>query len=57
MVLDTRNKNMYGLGVGISIVFQIFRNFLFLRGGLAPGAIPVVLHILPVTQGTKTYLV
>jgi hypothetical protein len=27
---DTRNKNIYGLGVGISIVFEIFSNFQFL---------------------------
>jgi hypothetical protein len=24
MLLDTRNKNIYGLGVGISMVFEIF---------------------------------
>jgi hypothetical protein len=28
MFLDTRNKNIYGLGVGISIIFEIFSNFL-----------------------------
>jgi hypothetical protein len=32
MLLDTRNK----IGVGISIVFEIFRYFLFLRGGVDP---------------------
>jgi hypothetical protein len=29
MLLDTRNKNIYGLGVGISTVFEIFGHFLF----------------------------
>jgi hypothetical protein len=32
----TRKKNIYGLGVGISIVFEIFSNFPFLRGGVDP---------------------
>jgi hypothetical protein len=39
MFLDTRNKNIYGLGMGISIVFKIFSHFLFLGVGLTPGAI------------------
>jgi hypothetical protein len=29
MFLDTRNKSMYGLGVGISTVFEILGHFLF----------------------------
>jgi hypothetical protein len=29
MFLDTRNKNIYGLGEGISTVFEIAKNFLF----------------------------
>jgi hypothetical protein len=38
MFLDTRNKNMYGLGVGISTVFEIAEHFLFNggRGGTTP---------------------
>ena len=36
MFLDTRNKNMYGLGVGISRDFKIFSNFQFLGGWLDP---------------------
>jgi hypothetical protein len=32
MLLDTRKKNIYGLWVGISIVFEIFGHFLF-KGG------------------------
>jgi hypothetical protein len=48
---NTRNKNIHvhGLGVGISIVFEIFSNFPFLGVELTPGAISNVLHILPVT--------
>jgi hypothetical protein len=29
MLLDTRNKNIYGLEVGISTVFEIFGHFLY----------------------------
>jgi hypothetical protein len=29
MLLDTRNKNMYRSGVGISMVFKILRHILF----------------------------
>jgi hypothetical protein len=29
MLLDTRNKNMYGLGMGISTVFKTFGHFLY----------------------------
>jgi hypothetical protein len=29
MLLDTRNKNIYGLGVGISTVFKILGYLLF----------------------------
>jgi hypothetical protein len=29
MLLDTKTKNMYGVGVGISTVFEIFGHFLF----------------------------
>jgi hypothetical protein len=36
MLLNTRNKNIYGLGVGISTVFKIFSNFPFLGGGVDP---------------------
>jgi hypothetical protein len=36
MFLDTRNKNMYGLGVGISTVFEIAEHFLFKGGGAEP---------------------
>jgi hypothetical protein len=36
MVLETRNKNMYGLGVGISTVFENFGHFLFNGDGTTP---------------------
>jgi hypothetical protein len=32
MFFDIRNKDIYGLGVGISIVIEIFSNFPFLGG-------------------------
>jgi hypothetical protein len=32
MPLDPRNMNIYGLGVGILIVFEIFSNFPFQAG-------------------------
>jgi hypothetical protein len=32
MSLDTRIKDMYGLGIGISTVFEILGHFLF-KGG------------------------
>jgi hypothetical protein len=51
MLLGTRKKNMYGLGVGISIVYEIFSNFTFLRVELTPGVISNVFQILPVTLG------
>jgi hypothetical protein len=43
--------------VGISIVFEIFSNIPFRGEGVTPGAISNVLHILPVTQGTRIYMV
>jgi hypothetical protein len=52
MPLDTKKKYIYGIGVGISIAFEIFNNFPFLEGeGVdPPGAISIVLQIMPVTQ-------
>jgi hypothetical protein len=35
MLLDTKNKNTYGLGVAISVVFGILRHFLF-KGTVPP---------------------
>jgi hypothetical protein len=56
MFLNTRNNNIDGFGGGISVVFEIFSNFLF-RGGVTPGAISNVLHILPITKETRIYMV
>jgi hypothetical protein len=36
MFLDTKNKNRYGLGMGISKLFEIFRHFLFKGDGTTP---------------------
>jgi hypothetical protein len=45
MLLDTRNKTTYGLGVGISTVFEKFALFLF-KGG---PPFTVMIHISDVT--------
>jgi hypothetical protein len=40
MLLDIRNKNVYSLGVGISMVFKILSYFNFLGGiGVDPGVL------------------
>jgi hypothetical protein len=57
MFLGTKNKNMYGIGVGISTAFEIQPISHFWRVGLAPGAISNVMHILLVAQGTRIYMV
>jgi hypothetical protein len=57
MFLDTKNKNMYGLGVAISMGFEIQPISHFWEMRLTPGAIANVLHILPVTQGTRICMV
>jgi hypothetical protein len=36
MFLDTRNKNIFSLGVVMLIVFEIFNNFSCLGGGVDP---------------------
>jgi hypothetical protein len=57
MFLVTENKNIYGLGVGISTGFEIQQISHFWGVGLTPRAISNVLHVLPVTQGTRKYMV
>jgi hypothetical protein len=43
MLLNIRNKNVYSLGVGISMVFNIVSYFNFLGGwGLTPGAMTYI---------------
>ena len=48
---------MYGLGEGISTGFEIQQISHFWGVRLTPMAISNVLHILPVTQGTRKYMV
>jgi hypothetical protein len=36
MLLDTRNKIIYGLGVGISMVFEILIHFMFMGDRTTP---------------------
>jgi hypothetical protein len=50
---------MYGLGVDIATGFEIQPISHFWGEGLTPGAISNVLHIhvLPVTQGTRKYMI
>jgi hypothetical protein len=57
MFLDTRNKNMYGLGVGISTVSKIFSYFQFLGGGVDPRSHDLHTIGYSVTQGTRIYRV
>jgi hypothetical protein len=57
MLLNTRNKNIYGLGVGISTVFKIFSNFNFLGGGVDPRGHDLHTIGCPLTQGTRIYMV
>jgi hypothetical protein len=44
MLLDSRNKNIYGLGVGISTVFEIVGHFLYQRG---TGSLSMVTNFTP----------
>jgi hypothetical protein len=57
MLHNTRNKNIYGLGVGISIVFKIFSYFNFLGGEVDPPGHDLHTIECPSTQGTRIYMV
>jgi hypothetical protein len=57
MFLDTRNKNIYGLGVGISMVSKIFSYFPFLGDGVDPRSHDLHTIGCSVTQGTRLYRV
>jgi hypothetical protein len=57
MLLNTRNKNIYGLGVGISTVFKIFSNFPFLGGGVDPRGHDLHTIGCYLTQETRIYRV
>jgi hypothetical protein len=48
---------MYGLGVDISTGIGIQPTSHLCGVRLTPGAISYVLHILPVTQGTRIYII
>jgi hypothetical protein len=51
MLFEKVDKNMYGLGVGISTVFEIFGNFPFLRGEIdRKGHIYCIVYIACNTQ-------
>jgi hypothetical protein len=56
MLPDTRMKNIDGLGVGISIAFEIFSNFPFLWGGVDPkGHIYCISYIACNTRDKDMY--
>jgi hypothetical protein len=57
MPLNTRNKNVYGLGVGISMIFKIFSNFPFLEGGVDPKGHDVHTIGCYLTQETRIHIV
>jgi hypothetical protein len=57
MLLDIRNKNIYGLGVGISTVFEIFGHFLYQERGERITPYGYDLHTISwyLTQETRIY--
>jgi hypothetical protein len=57
MLHNTRNKNIYGLRVGISTVSKIFSYFNFLGGGVDPRGHELHTIGCPLTQGTRIYMV
>jgi hypothetical protein len=56
LLLDTRNKNIYSLGVGISTVFKIFSYFNFLGVGLISGVMTYITIGYSLTKGTRIYI-
>lgn len=58
MLLDTKNKNFCGLGVGISTVFKMFGHFLFEGDQDHPRAHGLHVHIICLlTLKTLIYMV
>jgi hypothetical protein len=53
MICNTRSKNTYSLGVGISTVFKIFSYFNFLGKGLIPGVMTYINIGCSLTEGTR----
>jgi hypothetical protein len=56
MLLDTRNKNIYSLGVGILVVFEILRHFLFKGDGTTMYCHDLHTIRCNLTQETKIYM-
>jgi hypothetical protein len=57
MQLDTRNKNTYGLGMGISMVFEILGHFLFRGDGTTMYGHDLHNIRCYLTQETRIYMV
>jgi hypothetical protein len=57
MSLKTMNKNIYGLGVGISTVFEIFSYSPFHWDGVDPRGHDLYNIGCPLKQGTRIYMV
>jgi hypothetical protein len=57
MLLNTMNKNTYGLEVGISTVFKIFSYFHFLGGGVDPRGLDLHTIGCYLIQETRIYRV
>jgi hypothetical protein len=57
MPLKTRNKNIYGLGVEISTVFEIFSNFPLLGSGVDPMGHDLHTSGCYLQQETRIYIV
>jgi hypothetical protein len=57
MFLDTRNKNRYGFGVGISTVFEIVGHFLFQGGWDHPYGHDLHTILCPLTQESRICMV
>jgi hypothetical protein len=58
MLLDTRSKNIHGLGVGISTVFEIFGHLLYQGGTESLRMVILKLHtiICYLRQETRIYM-
>ena len=53
MPLDTRNKNTYGLGVGILTIFKLFVHFLFEGSQDHPQGSSPIYHLMPLNTWNK----
>jgi hypothetical protein len=57
LFLDTRTKNMYSLGVGISMVFEILGHFLFKGDKTTRYGLGLYTIRFSLTQGTNICMV